>query len=402
MSTVRFIYDAYSGGRPVQGEILAANETDALRTLSRKGLTPLRVRAADGSSPAAPRKRARASQSDVAVLLREMGSLLQAGVSVGETLDGLVKAYSTSPLGTGLSAMRQAVVSGGSFLDGLRAADFGLPDYAEAMIASGEAAGTLASALDEAVVQIEYELQLREEIRNALIYPAILVSTGVVVVLIVFIAVVPRFGSLLKGGRAQVPAISRWVIEAGMYVQSHLVELAAVTLSFALVAAVLLSRPGVRQKFWHWGVHFPLLGAWIRETEIGRWASLLGSLLANRVPMLSALALSANSFRLPAMRANIDQAGLAVRRGSSLSEVLEAQAWIPPTRLNLIRVGERSGELPRMLATLGTMQSASAKQRMKRFLIVLEPAAILLIGVVVGFLMVSVMMALTSLNTAPR
>jgi general secretion pathway protein F len=116
--------------------------------------------------------------------------------------------------------------------------------------------------------------------------------------------------------------------------------------------------------------------------------------------MLMAINLSSRGMRLARNRRHVEDAAGEVRRGRALSDVLAEQGWIAPTRLNLIRVGERAGELPRMLGELGRIHTEAARGRMKRLLALIEPLAILGIGAVIGVIMVSVMLAITSLNTA--
>jgi general secretion pathway protein F len=126
----------------------------------------------------------------------------------------------------------------------------------------------------------------------------------------------------------------------------------------------------------------------------------LSALLANRVHLLDALRLSRDVLALSQVRRHLDEALREVRSGRALSDVFGAQGWLGPTQINLIRVGERSGELPKMLSTLARLQTQAARQRAKRMLTLIEPAAILLIGGVIGFLLVAVMLAITGLSTA--
>ena len=142
-----------------------------------------------------------------------------------------------------------------------------------------------------------------------------------------------------------------------------------------------------------------MIGPWLLRLEIGRWTTVLGQLLANRVPIITALLLSSGALRLRRLRDDLAAAPREIERGRALSDVLAGLAWFPPTRLNLVRVGERAGELPRMLAVLGAMETDAARTLQKRALALIEPAAILVIGGVIGFIMVAVMMAITSLNT---
>ena len=119
-----------------------------------------------------------------------------------------------------------------------------------------------------------------------------------------------------------------------------------------------------------------------------------------RVPLLQALALSAKSLRLDADRTRLALLHDELRRGRALSDALSDAHWIAPTHLNLLRVGERSGQLPAMLTRLGHIATEQARLRMKRLLQLIEPLAILVIGGIIGFIMVAVILAITSLNTA--
>ena len=123
-------------------------------------------------------------------------------------------------------------------------------------------------------------------------------------------------------------------------------------------------------------------------------------MLENRVALLPALDLSSRALGLPSLRRHLHKAQAEMRRGRALSAILAEQGWIAPTRLNLIRVGERAGELPRMLTQLGSLHTQAAREQMRRLLTLIEPLAIVLIGAVIGVIMVAVVLAITSLNTA--
>ena len=143
----------------------------------------------------------------------------------------------------------------------------------------------------------------------------------------------------------------------------------------------------------------PGLRNWLFEADLGRWASVLGTLLDNRVPVIRALQLSAAAVRVEAIAADVGRLAAELERGRTLADALREHAWFPASRVNLVRVGERSGQLPRTLATLGAMHTDAARGRQRRLLTLVESVAILVIGVVVGFVMVAVMSAITSVNS---
>ncbi|MCE2943372.1 MAG: type II secretion system F family protein, partial [Xanthomonadaceae bacterium] len=137
---------------------------------------------------------------------------------------------------------------------------------------------------------------------------------------------------------------------------------------------------------------------WLAEAEIGRWASVLAALVGQRVPVLTALELATEAIRFPQRRRRMAQVARRVRDGVPLSDALEDQDALTATGYNLVRVGERSGELAAMLASLGRLYDEAGRRRMKRFLALIEPLAILLIGSVIGVIILAVILAITSAN----
>jgi len=142
----------------------------------------------------------------------------------------------------------------------------------------------------------------------------------------------------------------------------------------------------------------PLLGQWILQAEIGRWASMLGAMLESRVPIVTAMDLSISGLRLPVLRSKLMQVQRDIRSGVRLADALEASRAVGATGVNLVRVGERSGALAPMLQALAKLHEEAGRDRMRRFLLLLEPVAILLVGGVIGIIMVAIMLAVTSLN----
>jgi general secretion pathway protein F len=394
-----------ASGKDVTGQVEAEGEREALRALLAMDLTPLDVDPqGEGSVAVLAARRLHLNRApkpeDSIQLLQELGTLLKAGVSLGEAMPSLALAYARTALGASLEEMARSVRAGTALGAAFRETKFPLPRYALALIDAGEASGAMAQALADAATQMGEEAQMRQELRNALTYPAVLVVSGIVAILIVFIAVVPRFATLLKGGRAEIPMISRLVIEAGLAVQSHLLLVGALA-GFAVTAAVFALRSrDARSVALEMAARMPLIRGWLMPAEIGRWAAVLGALLENRVPLLEALRLSRDVLSLSSIRTHLDEALKEVRAGRALSDVFAAQAWLGPTQINLLRVGERTGELPRMLVSLASLQSQLARQRAKRMLTLIEPIAILFIGGVIGFLLVAVMLAITGLSTA--
>lgn len=397
---MRFDYTARdSAGQSHSGQIEATSQADAVSRLSAQGMTPVSLRARTEVAPAkSAARRGTIKLADQVVLLRELATLLTAGVTLGDALPSLVQAYENQPLGLPLAQMEALVRGGGRLSDALRIDALHMPIYVIALSQAGEASGDIARALQEAADQLELARKAAEDMRSALIYPSVLVGAGTLAVFFIFVGVVPRFANLIRGSR-QVPELSRWVIESGVYVRGHLLEVGLILAALVGTVVISLSRESTRRVLLQGLLRVPVVGPWLVQAELGRWATVLGSLLSNRVPILTAMELAQGVIRLDALRSGLERATKGLQQGQSLSAGLETQAWFPRTRLNLIRVGERSGELPKMLLALGHSQRDAAAVLQRRMLGLIEPIAILIIGAVIGLVMVSVMMAITSFDT---
>ncbi len=392
-------YEASSAdGRLVKGQIEAPNETDAMRLLKQQGLTPIALHAIE--SPAARQASGRrvVSAQDKMLMVRELATLLAAGVPLVEAIQSMSEAAGASPVGQASTQIYHVLRGGGNLSRALTSCGISFPDYLIQLVSAGEMTGKLASSLHHGANQMEYEEKIRQEMRNALTYPTVLAVSGVLATLLIFIVVVPKFAGLLKNSKGKLPDISVWVLQTGMFVKEHLLILGAGVAIAVFFLASLFSRPQVRQKFWDGLARMPLIGAWLIETEIGRWAGMLSTLLENKVPIVRAMELAQGGVQISLLKQQLGLAVKDLKGGKSLAESLGMHRTLNPMGLNLVRVGERTGELSTTLKTLSVLHTNAGQERMKRFLIMLEPITILLIGSVIGLIMAAIMMAITSLS----
>ena len=398
----RFSYRAMdASGSERKGSIDAADQRAAVNELLRQGLTPLETRADHPSAggPGRPLVRGKVKGTDRQFFFTELGTLLGSGISLSESLSSMARAYARLPLGPAVAAISAEVNAGKGLSDTIATKLTGVPPYAIAMVRAGEASGQLADAFATVSAQLDYDRKVAQAFRNALTYPTILMVAGVLALGLIFIGVVPRFASLLGSRNSEVPAFSRWVIEAGVWASQHSLNigLAAAVTVFGIVA--LLRSPASRQRIRELASTLPLIGPWLLRTNVARWLTVLAALLKNRIPVVQAMALSAEALDISSLRKSVDAIGAEIQRGTSLSDSLAARGWFPETRVNLVWVGERSGQLPAMLAKLGELETDLAQETQKRVLALIEPAAILSIGAAIGLVMVAVMMAITSMNS---
>ena len=392
----RFAYQAInSEGRSIEGVLRAPSDRAAARQLERRGLTVVVV---DEEGAAGGRVRARAlAREDVMLALQELSTMLLSGVSIAESVQSQSLSAAHPRIREAFAGMSRELQRGQAFSATLGRSGLPLPDYVGQLARAGEMTGELGRALADAAAQMDYEHRLRGEMRNAMIYPAVLVGAGAIAVSIMFVFVVPKFAMLLK--RADdLPFLAWAVLGTGVWFRSHFVLAIGGLLAVVVGLAAAFRRRGVRERALDAASRLPIVGPWIVESDTARWAKVLAALLANRVPLLKALELARGGVAIPARRARFDEVARAVRGGSGLADALEDHEVLNATAYNLVRVGEKSGRLAAMLASLAKLYEESGRSRMKRVLILMEPAAILVIGSVVGTIILGVILAITSAN----
>jgi len=396
-----FQYEAFdTAGRVLTGRLEASHEREAQRTLEGRGLTLVSLAAA--KPPAAKAglfniQRGVTAQDRI-LALKQLALLLKAGVPLIQGIGALKNQASHPVLTEAFAGMEKRLRAGDTFTNALAAAMPSLPTYVNQLAASGEAIGHLGQALDDAAAQMAYDRQIRQDIRNALTYPAILISAGITAVLFIFIVVVPRFSTMVANAKEPLPWISAVVINTGMFLNDNKLLLLLALVGLGWWGLITIRNAKRMEQLREVMGNLPLIGIWLREAEVARWASMLGTMLANGVDLIKGLQLARDGVRLSGLRDRLDQAVKLVRGGQSLSAAIASQHAFSDTALSLIQVGEESGELPTMLKSLAALYEDTARQRMKQFLLILEPAAILLIGIVVGGIVAAIMLAITSIN----
>jgi general secretion pathway protein F len=394
---VEFDYRALNGeGQIVTGSLQGLDERAVARTLRHQGLTPVSLQSRAVQRPRKPAGRIK--PADTLLVIQQLATLLRSGVPIDEAIDSLAEAVEQPGLKFSLAEILLRIRRGNRFSEALEQVSLDLPVYILQLAKAGELTGNLAGALSDGAAQMAYEQRIATELRSALIYPSILVVSGIAAVLLIFTLVVPRFASLLNKSHADIPWLAQAVLETGGFFNQHPDLIGGILLVLLLLGITTWRNAHARQRLWDVLTRFPLIGPWLMETDTGRWAAMLSTLLSSRVELTQALRLAQEGVKSSRLRANLAQVTKAVRAGTSLSRALQESQAITATGLGLVRVGEKSGELPAMLRSLADMYIDYGRERMKRFLTLLEPMAILLIGGVIGVIMTGIILAITSVN----
>lgn len=395
---VKFDYEAMDAqGKRLAGVVIAHDEREAMRNLQKQGLLVTQV-ARHAAAKRRHATRRRLQKREILLALHELTTMLESGVSIAESVQAMAESAHHPELAAKFELMSNRLRQGSGFSAALAEGSLALPEYMMQLVHAGELTGQLPESLRSGLEQMEYDQKVAGELRNALIYPSVLVVSGVLAVLLIFVFVVPKFSGLLAKTDREIPWLGKTVLTLGTWVNAHWWLVALVAGALLFLGSTALRRPDTRRALTNACARLPILGEWLGEAETARWAAVLGTLLGHRVPLLSALELAQGGVRLPMRQQRMGLVVKAVRAGQALSEALHEHDALSPTGCNLVRVGEKSGQMPRMLTSLARLYDESARNRMARVLLLIEPVAILLIGAIIGVIILGVVQAITSVN----
>ena len=398
-----FRFEAIDQAGKSQKGVLDADSARAARSqLRTQGLTPLVVEAA-GSRTRGERKQRlslgkRLSQREQAILTRQIASLLTAGLPLGETLSVLTEQSERDYVRELMAAIRGEVLGGHSFANALAEHPRDFPEIYRALVAAGEHTGKLGLVLSRLADYIEQRNALKQKIVLAFTYPAIvtLIAFGIVTFLLSY--VVPQVVNVFASTKQSLPFLTIAMMALSGFVRNWWwAGLIGVALLSWIIKSV-LARPGPRMAFDRWLLTAPLLGKLVRGYNTVRFASTLAILTAAGVPILRALQAAGETLSNRAMSANVEDAIIRVREGTSLSRALGNTKTFPPVLVHLIRSGEATGDVTTMLDRASEGEARELERRTMFLTSLLEPLLILAMGGVVLVIVLAVMLPIIELN----
>ncbi|MEL7015306.1 MAG: type II secretion system F family protein [Pseudomonadota bacterium] len=399
MAVMSFLYKALDGqGQQVAGTLDANDEKSAFDLLVQRGLSPFEIKQRQQKGQALSFGTPSVRKRDLARYVRQLSTLLNAGVTLLETVETLSQSSAHPLLAERTRAIKGDLRAGRKLSDALDGHIPELPDYVIKLAELGELTGSLPKALADAADRLDYEETLQSEMRSALSYPVFLASVGGLIVLLMFLFVVPRFATLLGDRIENAPWLSQVVISSGVWLRENWM-VAAIGLALIIVGAVLVWRnDGWKAGFRTQLEKMPVVGGFLTQAEIGSWSRTVGVALENKAPLIDALRLGEDGTRSPQFSRNLKLVRRAVRAGRPLDEALyEAQQDIEPVLIDLIRTGRNAGALGEMMTFAAEIFEKEARERAKKLTALMEPFAVLMIALIVGTIVISIVMAMTSL-----
>ena len=380
-----------SSKQEVNGEIDAVSQQEAVRLLAEKRIE---VFGLEESLHVAKTGR-RVTSSDLVLPLQELATLTSAGVALLDAVKALSQNKEHPQLARGFATIASRIEGGESMSAALASSGLPFPKYVAHLVSAGELGGQLPMALTNASEQLSYDQAIKNDVRGALTYPLVLIFSGLAAMLIIFFAVVPKFSHLLNGEK-ELPTLAYLVLSAGQYVNDSPYTVLAFVGGILVLMVSIFMNPKVRRWLMDAAIELPVIGPWLAEQDAARWASLCSAMLQARVNLVVALKLAAESCDYTRRKSRALAMVGDVESGVAFTEALERSRLVPNTSLNLVAVGDRTGQLAQMLKAVAALHDSSCKRRMKQVLTLMEPIAILVVGVMIGVMILGIVLAITA------
>ncbi len=340
----------------------------------------------------------RVNSADVAVMTRQLATLVRAGVPLVESVAAMTEQVEKEALVRVLTSVRESLNEGTSFAKSLELHPKVFPPLFVNMVAAGEASGTLESVLERLADFMEAQARLKGKVVAALAYPVLMTIIGTLLVSLLMVAVVPKVTHIFDNLGQALPWYTRLLI----FVSDVMAGYWWLLLGLAVTGAVLFRRwkntPEGRMKFDTFKIKAPLFGRLNLLVAVARFASTLATLLSSGVPLLKAMEIGRNVLENVRLQEVVSAAIGSIREGESIAEPLKRSGWFPPMVTHMIAVGEKTGQLEPMLENVARAYEADVETKVAALTSLLEPLLIVVLGGVVGFIAMSILMPLIQMN----
>ena len=335
---------------------------------------------------------------DVAVMTRQLATLVRAGIPLVESLSSLTETVENEALIRILTQVRESVNEGTAFSKSLAQYPKVFPNLYVNMVAAGEASGTLEAVLERLADFMEGQTRLQGKVLGALAYPGLMMVIGSLMVSVLMVAVVPKVTSIFENLGRELP----WYTKLLIFVSSAVANWWWLMLGLAVLGLFAFRRwvgtPAGRLSFDTLMLRLPIFGSLNLLVSVARFSRTLSTLLNSGVQLLTAMEIGRNVLGNVKLQHVIDTAIGAIREGQSIAEPLKRSRAFPPMMTNMIAVGERTGQLEEMLDNVSRAYESEVDTRVIALTSLLEPAMIVLLGTVVGFIAMAILMPLIQMN----
>lgn len=393
-----------AAGKTIKGMIEADTVKTARGKLKKNGLiltdiTEKSINARSGANRSASSSLfGRIKLGDVALMTRQLASLIRANIPLIEALTALIDQVENERLKIVLSTIRADVNEGSSLAKALSKHPKVFTNIFVNMIEAGESSGTLPLVLVRLADFQESQVRLKNKVSSALMYPALMMFAAFGLLVGIFVGVIPKIVKIFESMNKPMPIQTIVLIWISDFIINYWYILVAVSVGGFMAFRKWINTPKGRKAWDGLLLRLPVVGPLIRMLAVARFANTMATLLAGGVPILTAMNIVKNIVANTLISEAIVQARENVTEGQSIAEPLKRSRQFPPLVIHMIAIGEKTGELPQMLQNVSSTYEEQVSVKIEGLTSLLEPAMIIFMGVVVGGIVASVFVPLIQLN----
>jgi general secretion pathway protein F len=397
---ISFYFKAVAGdGKVRTGTLMAASDKLAAAELKRQGLIPVYV----GGSPAKsdgirlPVLRFN-RRRDVLFFTQELSTLLNSGVPLDRALSISSELTERPDFRPIILDVLRVLKGGRTLADSLATHPEYFPEIYVNMVRAGEASGSLAAIFDRLSEYERTRDELRGYIISSMVYPTLLSLVGLGSIFVLLYFVVPRFSSVFADSHMAIPTPTRILLEVSGIVRAYGLYAVGALVAAAVALRIFIGTPAGRAWWDRIRLRMPLLGDALRKAQTAQFARAMGTLVANSVPLVSSLNIARAIMTNRYMAASLELVSQGVKRGEGIAAPLARTGQFPPLASHLLSIGEETGRLDAMFLRMAEIYENDTRTAIRRFTSLFEPLIILVLGIMVGVLILSMLLAITSLN----
>ena len=384
------------GGEVFEGVYVAESEARLRREFEEKGLYVLGIqragRMALGSLPLP--QRSRISTREFLVFNQELATLLKAGMPLVQSLDILRRRVTNVLFKSVLDDVYERVRGGSSLSEAFEAHGTLFPGVYTASLLAGEKSGSLEQVIRRYVAYVKVVATVRRKTIAALVYPTILLALSLVVVSIIVLKVVPAFTAFYEQFGEDLPFSTRMIVAVSALLRTYIWVLLAAAIAGGFALWAWLKQPSQRELFDRWILRLPGLGQVARKFSISQAARTLGTLLGGGIPLVNAIDVAARSIKNRYIARELQVAGQQVREGRALAVAMNDTGAFSDVAIKMVEVGESTGALQEMLNSLADFYDEEIETNLGRFITLIEPILLIVMGLVIAGLLLSLYMPL--------
>lgn len=392
---------ASASGEIIEGVYAADSEVRLRHELEEKGLVVLSLRAKGAAAwlPARLPGRTKIPTREFLIFNQELATLLRAGMPLVQSLDLLRQRVTTPVFRRVLDDVHERVRGGTALSEAFAAHAELLSSVYTASLVAGERSGNLDSVLRRFVDYTRVIATVKRKTISALVYPAILVALAFALVSIIVLRVVPAFSDFYTSFNAELPLVTRIIVAVSDGVRAHALLLAAGAAGTVASLALWIRQPGQKARFDRLLLKLPFVGEIAAKFGTSQMARTLATLLGGGLPLVNALAIAARSVGNQHIARELEVVAARVREGVSFASALEARGIFPEVAVKMAEVGESTGALQDMLNTVADFYDEEISTAMERFVALVEPVLLVVMGIVIAALLLALYMPLFQLSS---